>query len=279
MNASIVWQTSTSVKPSARKSKLRYMKKFFVWTDVDRLESMLTNYGVIAALLASIAFASLVSTTPEDFRTYASWYGLWNEPCISLAMNGCGSNDWAGRCTAAIPQTWEMWDPRVAEVSIYAALPNVTLFTCCRDAVTCAVGLADDMRKQFYVANSLATVLLICVILICFWSYLAIQASNIDKYVEEEALMLVGKLTPFVILIQLLFLIAIIGFGLGTYWLVRLKGMSHQHLIGPIFLLGCILFCVVAFVMLVSIADLNQKLEQKKKKPGQVGLQLSSSGL
>ena len=64
-------------------------------------------------------------------------------------------------------------------------------------------------------------------------------------------------------------MIAIIGFGLGTYWLVRLKGMSHQHLIGPIFLLGCILFCVVAFVMLVSIADLNQKLEEKKKKPGQ----------
>ena len=66
VNASIE-ETSTSVKPSARKSKLRYMKKFIVWTDVDRLESMLTNYGVIAALLASIAFASLVSTTPEDY--------------------------------------------------------------------------------------------------------------------------------------------------------------------------------------------------------------------
>ena len=66
VNASIE-ETSTSVKPSARKSKLRYMKKFIVWTDADRLKSMLTNYGVIAALLASIAFASLVSTTPEDY--------------------------------------------------------------------------------------------------------------------------------------------------------------------------------------------------------------------
>ena len=219
-------------------TKAKYIYTFYVWHDIDRLETMLTNYGVMAALLSAITFASLTSVGQEDFTSYAQWHGLPLEECSALAAKSCGTDaEWMDRCTAVVPQP--SWDNRVASVDNNAAVSDVTFFVCCKDAVRCAINHSDVLRHSFFLVNTVSTVLLLVVVLISFQAYVAVQAATIDKENAEEVKMLTDRLKPTLIFMQLLFLVSIIAFCVGTYWLIKLKSFggessARSHTVGPL---------------------------------------------
>jgi len=162
----------------------------------DSMDGILTNLGIVAALIGATSAGVFTGIAADEWQTYKELQAPTWPPCQPFA-------------------TWPPAENRSAylyvEGSAYTSMEE------------CTEDMTEIQERWFVQLNTCGGLCMMIVVLMTSWLYIAIHSSHAVLSRPEELKLVVGVMRPFFALLQLVFLVGVVTGGLGVCLFIQVK--------------------------------------------------------
>ena len=155
---------------------------------VDAVASVMLNYGIVSALMTSISAGMFGGVAADEWKLFEENIAPYWESCVAAATNTSARFDSLEQCVAYWTETQQWW---LIQFNF------------------CSIG-----------AN-------MCVVWVATYLYIALMFTDIKKENKEEQEIASRMMMPYIVLIQIMFLLGVGTCGYGVTTFAQIK-VTHQ---------------------------------------------------
>lgn len=202
----------------------------------DSMDGILTNLGIVAALVATVSAGVFTGIAADEWQTYKDIQAPTWSACQPFAS--------AQNSSAYL----------YVEGSAYTSMDE------------CAEHMTELQERWFVQSNTIAFTLLTFVVLMTSWLYIVIHSSHAMLTRPEELRIVVGIMRPFFGCLQFVFLAGVIvaGFGISLFIQTKIRGMELARWVSMMTgLLGAVLGAG-GILSILSWRHINRQVDRQR---------------
>jgi len=191
--------------------------------NLESMESVCVNYGLVAALVLTMLFANFGSITKEDWDDYLR-LALYARGCQALTDSTDQSLVHENHLGWEQVKCMEVLDTLIED-------PNTDLtgtrMAACLPTIECAKNESWNIQLAFTVGNGGGSSMLLLVVLFTAWLFISLRATKVNRTRYAEAKLLCHALRMEFLVLHLMFVVGIILAFFGLMAVMTMKATTR----------------------------------------------------